>query len=75
MEKPLSPENVEARIERFLNELDNYALDQFPEDIQDRLAYEWYDAEMKAQVGKDREQAVERLNQFVEKLSKLPKKE
>ena len=75
MEKPLSPENVEARIERFLNELDNYALDQFPEDIQDWLADEWYDAEMEAQVGKDREQAVERLNQFVEKLSKLPKKE
>ena len=50
MEKPLSPENVEARIERFLNELDNYALDQFPEDIQDRLFVERGDSEIKIKI-------------------------
>ncbi|OIO65832.1 hypothetical protein AUJ30_00315 [Candidatus Wolfebacteria bacterium CG1_02_39_135] len=67
MEKPPSPENN--------IELDNYCLDQFPKEIQDQLADEWYDAEMEARVGKDREQGLEHLRQFVDKLSKTPKKE
>lgn len=76
MEKPNSPENIEGQIKQLLNELDNYALNLFPEEIRDRLADEWYDAEMEAKivVAKNRDQALERLRQFVEKLSKTPKK-
>jgi len=75
MEKPTSPENIENQIEQLLSELDNYALDQFPEEAQDQLSEEWYDAEMEAKVAKNREQALEHLRQFVNKLSKKPKKE
>lgn len=74
MEKPPSPEDIENQIEELLNELDNYALDQFPEEVQDQLADEWYDAEMEARVGKDRDQALEHLRQFVDKLKETPKK-
>ena len=75
MEKPPSPEDIESQIEQLLSELDNYAPDQFPEEIQDRIADEWYGAEMEAKVAKDRDQALEHLRQFVDKLSKTPKKE
>ena len=71
METPPSPENNESQVEQLLGELDNYALDQFPEEIQDQLAEEWDDAEMEARVGKDRDGALERLRQFIDKLSKL----
>ena len=73
MEKPPSPENIESQIEELLSELDKYALDQFPEEIRDQLADEWYGAEMEARVGKDREGACGRLREFIEKLEKTPK--
>jgi len=77
MEKFPSPENIENQIEQLLKELDNYALDQFPEEIQDELADEWYFAEEQAKNGKreNREQALEDLRAFIDKLSKTPKKE
>ena len=75
MEKPPSPENIESQIEQLLSELDNYALDQFPEETQGQLADEWYGAEMEALAGEDRDQALGHLRQFVYKLSKTPKKE
>ena len=74
MEKIPSPESIEAEIERLLGELATYALDQFPEEAQDQLAEEWYDAEMEAKVGADREHALEYLRQFVNKLESAPKK-
>lgn len=74
MEKPPSPENIESQIEELLRELDNYALDQFPEEIQEQLEDEWWAAEEEAKVGKDREGACERLRGFIEKLTKTPKK-
>ena len=74
MEKFSNIENVESQMEQLLSKLDNYALDQFPEEIQDELADEWYDAEMEARVGKNRGQALEHLSQFVNKLAKAPKK-
>lgn len=74
MEKPPSPENLESEIERLLGELENYALDQFPVEVQDELANDWYDAEMMARVGADREAALTGLQQFVSKLERTPKK-
>ena len=74
MEKPPSPENIESQIERLLGELEKYALDQFPEEAQDQLAEEWYDAEMEARVGANRDEALEHLRQMVIKLATTPKK-
>ncbi len=74
MEKSPSPENIEGQIEQLLEEFDNYALDQFPEEIQAQLARDWYDAEMEARVGENREQALEHLRRFVDKLVRTPKK-
>jgi len=74
METPPSPENKESQIEQLLGELDNYALDQFPEEIQDQLTEEWYDVGMEARVGEDRDGALERLRQFIDKLSKFSNK-
>ena len=68
MEKSPSPENIEDQIEQLLGELDNYALEQFPEDKRDAIAEAWYDAEMEARVGLNREKALENLRKFVEKL-------
>lgn len=75
METPPNPENIEGQIEQLLEELENYALDQFSEEIRDGLHEEWYSAEMEARVSKNRDQALEHLRRFVDKLSKTPKKE
>ncbi|MDP2705653.1 MAG: hypothetical protein Q8O49_00380 [bacterium] len=74
MEK-FNPENkiespIESQIENLLERLDSLSYDQMPAGIQD----EWYEVEMEAQVGQDRETAAEHLNQFVEKISQIPKK-
>lgn len=71
MEKPPDPENTEGQIERLLGELDNYDHNRFPEEIVE----EWYYVNLEARVGEDRGQALERLRQFIDKLSKTPKKE
>jgi hypothetical protein len=76
LEQPPSPENIESQISELLGQLwENYRLDQFPEEAQDRLAEEWYDAEMEANVGADRGKALEHLRQFMDKLAKTSKKE
>ncbi len=76
MEKIPTPENnIETQIEQLLSKLDDYALDQFSEEIQDRLEDEWYVTEMEAQVGADRAKALENLRIFLEKLSQTPKKQ
>ena len=78
MEKLPSPENLESEIEKLLGALDNYALDQFPDDAQDALADEWYFAEVEARNGRrdpaSREQALADLRAFLEKLAQTPKK-
>lgn len=74
MEEFKNPENnIENQIERLLSELDNYALEMFPEEMQDKIADEWYFAEMQAVAGKDREQALKDLQDFIEKLKTTPK--
>ncbi len=75
MEKPFSPEIIESQIEALLSELDNHALEQFPEEVREQLTDEWYTAEMEARVGKDRNQALEHLSLFVGKLLRTPKKD
>lgn len=74
MEKPPNPENIELKIEQLLAELNNYALDQFPEKIQNQLADEWYTIEMEARVSANREEALTHLTQFIEKLSNTENK-
>lgn len=74
MEKLPNIENVESQINQLLEELNNYAINQFPEEIQNQLADDWYDAEMEAKISKDRSQALEHLRQFVDKLARIPKK-
>ncbi|MEK9185973.1 MAG: hypothetical protein AAB885_00110 [Patescibacteria group bacterium] len=63
-EKIPSPENIESRIEQLLETLENYAeyFDQLTVEQQDR----WYDIEMEAKVGKDRESAKTQLEGFIE---------
>jgi uncharacterized protein YbcI len=74
MEQLPNPENIESKIEKLLAELDNYALDQFPEKIQNQLADEWYTIEMEARVSANREEALTHLTQFIEKLSNTENK-
>jgi hypothetical protein len=74
MEQLPNPENIESKIEQLLNKLDDYALAQFPEGIQDQLADEWYAAEMEARVSADRDAALTHLSQFIEKLQNTEKK-
>ncbi len=64
---------IESSIRELLEELNKYALDQFPKEIQDELADEWYDAEMEAKTGADREAALQHIQQFVDKLASTPK--
>ncbi len=68
MEMPLNPENIENQIEQLLTELDNFRLEQFPAEKQDAITEEWYDVEMEARVGLNREKALKNLKNFVEKL-------
>lgn len=75
MEQLLNPENIESEIAGLLAELESYVLDQFPPETQDELASEWYDTEMEALVGADRNAAFQYLSKFVEKIKNLPKKE
>ena len=74
MEELPSPENIKSQIEQLLSELDKYAINELPEEIRERLSYEWFDAEMAVKCGKDKdsEQALKHLRQFVDKLSKIP---
>jgi len=75
MERPLSPEIIESQIEALLRELDNHAIEQFPEEVRKQLRVEWYDAEEGAKKGKieNRGEALEYLRWFVEKLKNTPK--
>lgn len=74
MEELPGPENIKSQIEQLLSELDKYAIKELPEKIRERLAHEWFDAEMAVKFGKDkdREQALEHLRQFLDELSKIP---
>ncbi len=75
MEKPPSPENnenLETKIEELLGKL---RAEYFPEDYDEDAQQEMYEIEMEAEVGKNRNQALERLRYFLEKISKLPRKE
>ncbi len=77
MEKlPSQENNVEGQIEQLLGELENYRLDQFDESIRDELEDEWWAAEEGAKncLIAHRPQALERLRQFVDTLSKTPKR-
>ncbi|MDP1706876.1 MAG: hypothetical protein Q8L36_03605 [bacterium] len=70
-----NPENkiesvIESKIENLLERLDSLPFDQMPTEIQG----EWYEVEMEARVGQDRETAAEHLNQFVEKISHIETK-
>ena len=68
MEIPKNLENIENQIEQLLTELDNFRLERFPEEKQDAIAQEWYDAEMEGRCGLNREKALENLKNFIEKL-------
>lgn len=68
MEQTPNLENIESQIEKLLTELENFRFEQFPEEKQNTLAQEWYDAEMEARCGINRERALENLKNFVEKL-------
>jgi hypothetical protein len=74
MEK-FNPENnlespIESRIESLLERLDSLYYDKMPAEIQN----EWYEVEMEAKVGQNREAAAENLNRFIEKISQIPGK-
>jgi len=64
-------ENIESEIEKLLSELYGFA-EQY-ENLEPELQNEWYDAEMEAEVGKDREKAKTNLEQFVAKLKEATK--
>jgi len=66
-----SPENVDSQIEQLLTQLDNFDFHSSPEEVQE----EWYWAETEARVGEDRDQALARIRQFVDRLSKDTKRE
>ena len=66
-----SPENVDSQIEQLLTQLDNFDFHSSPEEVQE----EWYWTETEARVGEDRDQALARIRQFVDRLSKDTKRE
>lgn len=74
MEK-FNPENniespIESRIECLLEKLDSLPYDKMPTEIQN----EWYEVEIEAKVGQNREAAADNLNRFVEKISQIETK-
>jgi NAD-specific glutamate dehydrogenase len=75
-QKENSIEEIDARIEKSLEELERHAelWDKLSEEMQE----EWYYIEMEAKVGKDRQQAEARLDEFLKILEaeaeKLEKK-
>ncbi|OGZ01870.1 MAG: hypothetical protein A2946_02970 [Candidatus Liptonbacteria bacterium RIFCSPLOWO2_01_FULL_53_13] len=76
MERPPSPEDIKLRIEALFIELKKYAIEQFPEELQEQLDYEWYAAVEGAKNCKEenRGEALEYLHWYVDKLSRTPKK-
>lgn len=66
-------ENIEQEIEKLLGEL--YGFAEKYENLETELQSEWYDVEMEAEVGKDREKAKVNLQEFIVKLKGVLEKE
>ena len=63
-ERERTPEQIEADIESSLRSLyENYA--EFYDEMGEELQGRWYDAEMEAKVGKDRELGFKHLQEFI----------
>ena len=67
-----SPENIETEIARLLENLDDYD-GEFFKKLSPELQDAWYDAEMEAEVGKDRVKAKEELEKFLKFLEEQKK--
>jgi len=71
--KEPTPEDVDAEIEQKLKELyENYSeLVEIGSELDDK----WYWVEQEANVGKDRQAAKKHLEEFIEKLEEIKKRE
>jgi hypothetical protein len=67
-----TPENsVEAEINELLAELKVFDYEGWYHELSAEMQERWYDADMEAQVGKNREQARDNFAQFLEALKKF----
>ena len=67
-----SPENIETEIIKLLENLNNYD-GEFFSNLSPESQDDWYDAEMEAEVGKDRVKAKEKLEKFLKFLEEQKK--
>ena len=67
-----SPENIEKEIIKLLENLNNYD-GEFFSNLSPESQDDWYDAEMEAEVGKDRVKAKEKLEKFLKFLEEQKK--
>ena len=63
MEREPTPESIDSVIERLLDKLETYT--ELYSEISLELQGQWYDAEMEARAGKDREAAKTHLEEFL----------